>query len=496
MLCACQEVQIDGSSGSTAPASSTTPSGSSIPSCSSTVADCTKGHLFPDNAEICQRCGANYFSATLEFTLNDSRDSYIVSGLGTCERAVIKVPADYKGLPVTGIGDGAFSFCENLIRLELHDGISWLGERMVEYCTSLESLYIPAAITEIPALLAENCTALKTVAIGGQIKSIGLNAFANCTSMEAFDFGDSLETIADCAFYNCSSLQLAALPETVRYIGGGAFSMCTALRSINIPQALQEIGGNPFNGCDALQFNVYKGTTYLGNDTNPYLVFVGRENASIKNIVIHEDTVFVPINDLSESDIESLYIGRSVSEFMVGAFRRNNTLSRIEVSSENKTYHASGNCLIDTAKKLMILGCKNSVIPNDGSVIKIASQVFKDMQGVTSVVIPDAVKELGFNLFWDCLDLETLVIGSGVQKIEENIFSRREKLSKIFYHGTKEQWETIDIFGRATTGGIQMGGNSVLFSKTIYFYSEEKPTEEGNYWHYVDGKPTPWKTEE
>ena len=56
--------------------------------------------------------------------------------------------------------------------------------------------------------------------------------------------------------------------------------------------------------------------------------------------------------------------------------------------------------------------------------------------------------------------------------------------------------EDIHIVGRATTGGLQMGGNSVLLSKTIYFYSEEQPTEPGNYWHYVDGIPTPWETEE
>ena len=31
---------------------------------------------------------------------------------------------------------------------------------------------------------------------------------------------------------------------------------------------------------------------------------------------------------------------------------------------------------------------------------------------------------------------------------------------------------------------------------TNYFYSETAPTEEGNFWHYVDGKPTPWKSEE
>lgn len=34
--------------------------------------------------------------------------------------------------------------------------------------------------------------------------------------------------------------------------------------------------------------------------------------------------------------------------------------------------------------------------------------------------------------------------------------------------------------------------NNVLNAATKYFYSESEPTEEGNFWHYVDGEPTIW----
>jgi len=32
----------------------------------------------------------------------------------------------------------------------------------------------------------------------------------------------------------------------------------------------------------------------------------------------------------------------------------------------------------------------------------------------------------------------------------------------------------------------------VLDSVDIYYYSDKNPTTEGNYWHYVNNKPTPW----
>lgn len=39
---------------------------------------------------------------------------------------------------------------------------------------------------------------------------------------------------------------------------------------------------------------------------------------------------------------------------------------------------------------------------------------------------------------------------------------------------------------------IKSDGNNSLTSATKYFYSETEPTDDGNYWRYVDGVPTVW----
>ena len=56
-------------------------------------------------------------------------------------------------------------------------------------------------------------------------------------------------------------------------------------------------------------------------------------------------------------------------------------------------------------------------------------------------------------------------------------------LTNVFYKGTKKDFEYI---------AIDVYGNEAFESATKYFYSEEAPTEEGNYWHYVDGVETIW----
>ncbi|MEE3432094.1 MAG: hypothetical protein VZR78_05090, partial [Candidatus Enteromonas sp.] len=65
-----------------------------------------------------------------------------------------------------------------------------------------------------------------------------------------------------------------------------------------------------------------------------------------------------------------------------------------------------------------------------------------------------------------------------VTSIRSHAFDNCSSLAKVFYAGSAAI--TIN------------GGNDQLTSATWYYYSEEEPTESGNYWRYVDGVPTVW----
>lgn len=49
----------------------------------------------------------------------------------------------------------------------------------------------------------------------------------------------------------------------------------------------------------------------------------------------------------------------------------------------------------------------------------------------------------------------------------------------IYYAGSRTDWEKVSVNGN---GGAE----------TVYFYSETQPTEEGNYWRYVNGEIAAW----
>lgn len=76
--------------------------------------------------------------------------------------------------------------------------------------------------------------------------------------------------------------------------------------------------------------------------------------------------------------------------------------------------------MIKTATKELIAGCKNSVIPTDGSVTSIGNYAFYDCSGLTSINIPDSVISISIYAFSSCSDL-----------------------TSITFNGTKAQWNAI-----------------------------------------------------
>ena len=91
-------------------------------------------------------------------------------------------------------------------------------------------------------------------------------------------------------------------------------------------------------------------------------------------------------------------------------------------------------------------------------------------------------------VFSNCTSLQSIVIGTGVTKFHNYCFRNCSKLTTVYYCGTSTEYSKIYIYGATNTSH-----NKYLYSATKYYYSEETPTETGNYWRYVDGVPTIWE---
>ncbi len=231
---------------------------------------------------------------------------------------------------------------------------------------------------------------------GLPVTCIGFAAFGNCSSITSVIIPDSVIKIDQSAFFGCTGLTSVIIPDSITKIGSDAFSGCTGLTSIHIPTSLTKIGEGVFSGCSGLT------------------------------------SITIPV---------------SVTSITRYSFNGCSGLERIEVDPANSVYHSSGNCLIKTASKELVLGCKNSIIPTDGSVTSI-SRAFAGCTGLTSIIISDGITYIAGEAFISCKNLTSITIPSSViEDIGMGAFSRCDKLYTVIFHGTKAQWNAIARYG-------------------------------------------------
>lgn len=170
------------------------------------------------------------------------------------------------------------------------------------------------------------------------------------------------------------------IPNGVTKIADYAFSFCDSLKSIKIPDSVVEIAEYAFDGCESL------------------------------------------IN---------LEIPDSVKSIDSGAFYFCNSLESITVSRGNTAFHSNSNCLIETASKTLVLGCKNSVIPADESVKIIGDLAFCGCESLTDIKIPKGVTKIGNSAFYCCVKLKSIELPDGLTDIGANAFECCESLTDV-----------------------------------------------------------------
>ncbi|MFA5561486.1 MAG: leucine-rich repeat protein [Eubacteriales bacterium] len=324
----------------------------------------------------------------------------------------------------TFIGEAAFSGCNGLTSVLIGDGVKFIGPYAFSACAATilwgenpsittigqaafrnyqgTSLTIPESVTKIDFEAFYQCTKLTSVVIGNGVTSIGDRAFRYCTSLTSVIIPDSVITIGPWAFYGCGELTTLVIGDSVTTIDVKAFEGCAKLTSLTIPDSVTAIGEGAFLSCGEL-------TTLV----------IGGGLTSISKQAFAFCSALTSIN-----------IPASVTTIGEGAFLGCGVLTSISVNEGNTVYHSSGNCLIETATQVLIRGCQNSIIPDDGSVTSIGPSAFAG-SGLLAISIPEGVTSIGSGAFYDCRGLSTVVLPEGVTTIGSTAFSLCSGLTSI-----------------------------------------------------------------
>ena len=303
---------------------------------------------------------------------------------------------------VTAIGGGAFYGCNDLTSVTIPNNITFISNNAFSYCSSLTSIKIESGNPKYDS--RDNCNGIietssntliqgcKNTIIPTSVTSIGEGAFGGCSGLTSLTIPTSVTSIGSSAFEFCSGLTSITLPNSVTDLGSRAFFYCSSLISVNIPNSITSIDSDTFRGCSSMTLlTIPNSVTFIGNN----------------------------------------------------AFGGCSGLASIKVESGNPKYDSRDNCnaIVETSSNSLIIGCKNTIIPN--SVTSIGEGAFYGCSGLTSLTIPNGIISIGKDAFNMCRGLYSITIPESVTSIERCAFWNTDLTSIVMETDNPLSWNDI-----------------------------------------------------
>ena len=377
---------------------------------------------------ICSVCGYEQNSTLgLIFSLNSDGESYTVTGRNktTTNRDVV-IPSQYRGKPVTAIGEDAF-----------YDDS--------DYNTGITSVQIPRSVTSIERRAFSSCTRLTTITFeaGMTLTNLEYGAFRNCPKLTELDLPKGLTTIPDNLCESNSALETVHIKGGVTTIGVNAFVNCYSLKTITIPASVTSFGNAAFyetRNIETVYFGGYeegwnsisKGTQNYSNilyatriygdqrlqysyreDTDSYIVGAGTTTET--DIYIPETYNGKPVTMVASVPklAVNVYMKDNVTYIYPNAFQRCGNLISVELSN---------------------------------NITAIDEYTFDGCSSLPSITIPQNVNIIYNYAFRHCPALKTVYIkgpSPALASVYVNAFGGSTAVETVYYGGTESEWQAI-----------------------------------------------------
>lgn len=260
--------------------------------------------------------------------------------------------------------------------------------------------------------------------------------FINMSTLRRAVLPKCLKGIGEFTFWGCEELLSLHLLDNISFVHQNAFANCKKLLSVNLPQSVTELAGNAFQGCASL--------VNLGNTSN----LKSLETNAFKGCTQLIGNVADMTLDLSGVDSipESAFSGCVLLQDI--RFSKN-----LRYIGKSAFYGFERN-----------IGLTSLVFPE--SLEEIGYEAFRNCQNLTTVVVPSTLYRLGYISFYDTPYLNNLEPeDDGIYYIGNVAIGRRNDNSDLtFREGTLG---IGDNFTYLSKGIKVVNVNSVTFPSTL-----------------------------
>lgn len=401
---------------------------------------------------------------------------------------------------------------------------------------------LPAYLESIGFQAFQGCIALEEIVLPNTVAKIGEKAFEGCKRLKNVTFSKGLKEIKQDCFRD-TALSEIILPEGLERIEGNAFATLDTeywvgnvyigppmtghidsdVTEVVIPASVKSIGSYAFAGrrkletvtytgriSDGLTWSSFKDTAWMASlpdgffYVEDYLCFYKGELPPNAKIEVPAGTKGICANAFeNQKNLREVVLPEGIEYWGDGIFSRCSSLTTVSLPADMKTLPSGifSECLnlktVTLPEGLTCIdicafsfsGLETIDIPDSVTIIK--GGAFANCKSLKEIHIPSGVEQLTFNFIEECSSVEIVFIPASFKEFEGNPFWSCPALTHVFYEGGSFD-ELLDKLAFNDDEELMAGFKATPF----YFYSEDPPTEEGNFWHYVDGKPTPWESEE
>ena len=349
-----------------------------------------------------------------------------ISGFGTeYELNSISLPST-----ITHIYGGAFNGCYMLRSINLHEGITFIGQKAFG-STNIHSITLPSTLEKVESGIFYDCYTLESVTVLGNIMDgclvgpatesitfgpkvwyIGDNVAKGCAKLTSIDIQGRDVSIGDFAFEGCTALTSLNL-SNVAVINARAFFGCTGIKSVTIPQSVKDIYGGAFAGMTLNKFTIDSDLIMSGEESTV------SSSSSFLNI-------FTDTYGENKTEIELLEISDNIKEIGKYKFR----------------------------------GCDNFKKVKLGKNIQSIGDFAFQKAAITEVDLPEKLDSIGEYAFASCQGLESVSLPRGLRVIGSHAF-QNSAIKSLYYDNVSYKRDSTALFN-SQRSIIYPSGNYLL----------------------------------